>query len=106
MLGIARKAGMLAIGSEDVAAAARSRKAKAILTASDASESARRRAARDSEFCGATHTVLPYTKYQLGNITGRGSPGTLAILDAGLAARFLEGLTQEQQPHTLKGMIR
>jgi len=92
LLGIARKAGLLAVGGEAVDAATRSRKARAVFSASDASDGAKRRTREDAQGCGAVYTVLPYTKFELGNVTGRGSPGTLAMLDAGLAARFLQEL--------------
>ena len=94
LLGIARKAGLLAVGAESVSAAARAGKASAVFSAGDASDGAKRRASRDSEFCGAVYSEIPYTKFELGNVTGRGSPGTLAILDPGLAGKFLRGLAE------------
>jgi ribosomal protein L7Ae-like RNA K-turn-binding protein len=95
LLGIARKAGLLAIGGESVSAASRKGKVRAVFSASDASDGAKRRARNDSLFCGAEYSVVPYTKFELGNVTGRGSPGTLAILDEGLAAGFLRGLADK-----------
>ena len=95
LLGIARKAGFLAIGGEAASASAKSGSAKAIITAGDASEGAKRRARRDAEFCGAAFADTSYTKFELGNITGRGSPGTLAVTDSGLAAGFLKGLAED-----------
>ena len=92
LLGIARKAGLLAIGGEAASEAAGSGKAAAIIVSSDASEGAIRRAKKESEFCGAAYVAAPYTSAELGAITGRGAPATLAILDAGLAAGFVEGL--------------
>ena len=95
LLGIAKKAGFLAIGVESASASAKSGSAKAIITAGDASEGAKRRARRDADFCGAVYAASPYTKFELGNVTGRGSPGTLAFTDTGLAAGFLKGLADD-----------
>ena len=95
LLGIAKKAGLLAIGGEAASAAARSGMARAIISARDASDGAKRRAKRDAEFCGAAYVAAPYTMSELGSITGRGSPGTMAFLDKGLAMNFLEKLTGE-----------
>jgi len=94
LLGIARKAGLLAVGGDAVSAAARAGKAKLIISASDASERAIRRAIDDTSISRAIHINVPYTKFELGSITGRGSPGTVAILDTGLAAGFAEKLAK------------
>ena len=91
-LGIAKKAGLIVIGSEDVGVATRLHKARLVLTAGDASASAIRRARANAEAGGAAYISVPYTMSELGGVTGRGSPGTLAITDAGLAASFVKGL--------------
>ena len=94
LLGIAKKAGLLAIGCEDSESAARNGKTKLIISASDASERAFRNARINADFCGAICLTVPYTKYELGCITGRGSPATIAFLDTGLAVGFLKGLAE------------
>ena len=94
-LGLAKKAGLLAIGSEAVNLAARNGKAKLIITASDASPRALRQAQMNARNGRAVHIAVTYTKFDLGKITGRGSPGTVAILDTGLAAGFVKGLLAE-----------
>jgi len=90
ILGLAKKAGLLAIGSESVAEAARLRKAAAILSASDAAERSKKQARRNAEDCGIAHIILPYTKLELGAVIGRGEPGMMAVLDKGLADKFTE----------------
>ena len=97
LLGIARKAGLIAVGAESAGAAARSGKAHLIISASDASAGTIRRAQINAEESGAVYAAVPYTKFELGGITGRGSPGTVAFLDAGLAAGFMRGL-EEMDP--------
>ena len=102
LLGIAKKAGLVAIGGDATSIAARAGKAKLVLSAADASESAVRRARTNAETGGAVHISVPYTQAELGMITGRGSPGTVAILDAGLAAGFVKGLA-ETEPDRYRG---
>ena len=98
LLGIAKKAGLLAVGGDAVSIAARERKAKLVLSASDASERAIRRARINAKTGGAVYIAIPYTRFELGNVTGRGSPGTVAVLDIGLAAGFTKGLLAETGP--------
>jgi len=94
LLGIAKKAGLLAVGADAVSIAARTGKAKLIITASDASGGALRRARASAESGGVMRMAVPYTMLELGIVTGRGSPGTVAVLDAGLAAGFMRGLAR------------
>ena len=94
LLGIARKAGLVAVGGDAVSASARAGKAKLVICATDSSEGSLRRARINAKENNIVYITAPYTKFELGNITGRGSPGTVAILDAGLAAGFLKGLAE------------
>jgi len=94
ILGLAKKAGLLAVGADDASSALRTGKARVVISACDASESALRRARLSAEVSRALHIVVSYTSFELGSVSGRGSPGTAAILDAGLAARFMRGLAE------------
>ncbi len=94
LLGLAKKAGLLEIGGDSVEHAARHGKARVILSAIDASDSSKRRAGAFAERFGLLHLVLPSGKEELGAIVGRGSPGMMAILDAGLAAKYVSALAQ------------
>jgi len=96
ILGLARKAGFLEIGEDASETAARNGKAKLIISASDASERSLRNARINAEAGFAAYAIVPYTKFELGNVTGRGSPGTIAFLDNGLAVRFLQGLAEDE----------
>ena len=96
LLGMAKKAGLLAIGTDAVKAAARSGKAKLVVLASDTSAGSSRQARYCAEDSKTLCIDTPYTKFDFGNITGRGSPGTLAFLDEGLAEAFMKGLAQAQ----------
>jgi len=96
LLGIMNKAGLLAIGGDAAGAAARAGKATLVISASDASENALRRAQYFTKTSNAAYIVVPYTKFELGHVTGRGSPGTVAVLDVGLAAGFVKGLAETE----------
>ncbi len=94
MLGMAKKAGMLEIGDESVGHVARENKVIVILSALDASDGSKRRARNYAETYGAIHLILPSTKEELSAIIGRGSPGMLAILDVGIAAKYVSMLAE------------
>ena len=103
ILGLGKKAGLLAIGCDAADTAARKEQTKLIISASDASERAYRNARISADSCGAICMVVPYTKHELGCITGRGSPATIAFLDTGLAATFIKGLAEAG--HELSGKV-
>ena len=94
LLGMAKKAGALAVGAEDVSSAARKGKAKLVISARDSIGNALRRARSSADAGHVRHIVVPYTSFELGVVSGRGSPGTVAFLDTGLAAAFMRGLAR------------
>ena len=96
MLGMAKKAGKLAVGGDAALNAARRREAKLIITASDASEASVRRAKSGAAENGAMYIAVPYTMFELGTTAGRGSPGTVAFLDKGLADGFIKRLAEAE----------
>ena len=97
LLGISKKAGFLEIGEESVSASARTKKARVILSASDASDSSKRRARGHADTFGIPYTVFPATKADLAVIIGRGAPGMVAVTDAGLAFGIVSRLNEEAQ---------
>jgi len=103
ILGLAKKGAHLAIGSEAIDVAARKSQTKLIISASDASERAFRNARIIADSCGAICMEVPYTKFELGSITGRGSPAAIAFLDTGLAVAFIKGLAESG--HELSGKV-
>ena len=94
LLGIAKKAGMLAVGGDAVCTAAQTGKARLVISAIDAAPGSLRRARYATEIGRAQHVTVPYTKFELGSVVGRGSPGTIAVLDTGLAAGFVSKLAE------------
>jgi len=96
LLGMAKKAGLLAVGGEAAASAARRGEAVLIITASDASDGSVRRAKSNAESNGIEYTAVPFTMFELGITAGRGSPGTIAFLDKGLADGFKKRLVETE----------
>jgi len=94
LLGMAKKAGKLAVGGDAAATAARRGEALLIITASDASEGSIRRAKMNAEANGVDYRPVPFTMFELGTTAGRGSPGTIAFLDKGLADGFKKRLVE------------
>ena len=86
LLGLALRAGRLAVGEEPVGVACRCHKGYLLLLASDAADNTIRRALH---FCQAGKTIcltLPLTKQELGSGLGRASCAMLALTDVGFAA--------------------
>ncbi|MDR2599099.1 MAG: ribosomal L7Ae/L30e/S12e/Gadd45 family protein [Oscillospiraceae bacterium] len=102
LLGLAKKAGLLAIGSEAASILARQGKAHLIITATDASDGTIRRAKANAESSGSRYLAVPYSKFDLGNIIGRGSPGVIAFSDKGLADVFFDKVTEQVRINTRK----
>ncbi|MDR2502685.1 MAG: 50S ribosomal protein L7 [Oscillospiraceae bacterium] len=97
VLGLAKKAGLIEIGEESVSAAAHRKRARLILSASDASDASKRHARAYADTCGIAWALLPLDKASLADVLGRGAPGMLAICDWGLAAK-LAALLAEGEP--------
>ena len=88
LLGIARKAGRLAVGETAVTDSLRRRQAQLLLLASDAAENTRRRFLRRGEDVPYLH--LPYDKMQLGRALGYTTCALATLNDEGLAKSFLQ----------------
>ena len=94
LLSLARKAGLAELGEEPIGAAARALHAHLIIVASNASDHTWRRA---KSYCAGTDQIcirVNYTKDELGMATGRQELAMAAIVDAGMALSFVEGLGQ------------
>ena len=91
-IGLMKKAGKLEIGEESVRAAVERGRAYAVLSAADASERSVRSAKGLAEAWDIGYIRLPYTKFELGAMINRGSPGMMAITDPGFAKKLSEKL--------------
>lgn len=92
LLGLACKAGHLAIGEEPVGAAAQLGRARVILLASDAAENSRRRAAHYADLHASPLLTLPHDKQTLGGAVGRASCAMLAMTDIRMALSMVQAL--------------
>ncbi len=93
LLGLALRAGRLAVGEEPVGSASRSHKAYLLLLASDAADNTIRRAHHFAQ--SGTNTIcltVPMTKEALGGALGRASCAMLAVTDVGFAAALADKL--------------
>lgn len=106
LLGLALRAGRLAVGEEPVEAACRTHKAHLLLLACDAADNTIRRAAQFTQAGKTLCLTLPLDKAALGGCLGRASCAMAAVTDVGLAASVAEKLAQADpaaygEAHTL-----
>ena len=91
-LGLTERAGRLVTGEESCGMAARARKAKVILLASDAGRSTCVRGENYAETGSCPLARLPYTRDELGAALGRGAVSMAAVTDTGMASAFMDKL--------------
>jgi ribosomal protein L7Ae-like RNA K-turn-binding protein len=96
-LALARKAGRIELGEEPVGAAARAQHARLIVVASDAGDHTWRRA--KSFVAGTDQQCLkvPFTKDDMGMVTGRSALAIAAFTDPAMALAFVKSLGQPEQ---------
>ncbi len=92
MIGLAKKAGRVEIGEEPTGAAARAKKARIILVASDAAPSSVRRASSFAGTGGCPLVTVPADKDALGRSLGRTSVAMAAVTDVGFADAIVKKL--------------
>jgi len=95
LVGLAFKAGKLAVGDAAVSeAAVANKRVRLICTASDASERVRERAEQMPERCNGLYVALPVDRVALGAALGLKDCGIIAFLDPGFAWAFAKKLTE------------
>ena len=102
MLGLAHKAGRVEIGEEPVGSAARAKKARVILVASDAAGSSVRRAMSFAAAGNCLCLIIPAKKEELGRALGRTSCAMAAVTDIGFADALTKKLAA-LQPEKFEG---
>lgn len=85
MLGLARKAGALTYGTNNVLYAIRAKKAKAVLIASDASDGTKKLLCDKAAWYGADTHFIPLTMLQLAHAVGSGECAAAAITSSQFA---------------------
>ncbi len=94
-LRIARKAGRLELGDEQVGAACRASTAKLVLVANDAAENTFSRATHFSGFAKRHCVTVPHTKAEIGKALGTKPVAMIAVCDTGFARVIAERLAQD-----------
>ena len=96
-LALARKAGRIELGEEPVGAAARAQHARLVVVANDAGDHTWRRA--KSFVAGTDQQCLkvPFTKDEMGMVTGRNALAIAAFTDPAMALAFVKALGQPEQ---------
>lgn len=97
MVGLAQKAGRLAVGEEPTGAAARAREARLILVASDAAENSVRRVRHFADAGQCLWCRIGAEKDALGRAVGRSSCAMLAVTDIGFASAIAKKLAEEDE---------
>ena len=101
LLGLALRAGRLAVGEEPVGTACRCHKGYLLLLASDAADNTIRRALHFSQAGKTICLTLPLTKEELGSGLGRTSCAMVAVTDVGFAASIDDQETYGEAWQTL-----
>ena len=94
IIGLALRAGKLAVGDKAVSEAVRDKKARLICTAADAAERVQESAKRAPARCNALYTHTPISRTRLGQALGLSDCGVIAFLDPGFAWAFSEKLAK------------
>lgn len=91
-IGLALKAGRLAVGEEPAGDACQARDCRLLLAAKDASEPTMRRIGHFAENGQCLFITLPYSKEELGAAVGRASCAMAAVTDLGFAQAIVRKL--------------
>ena len=94
-IGLARRAGSIALGDDNTHAAVRGGKAVLVVVARDSSPGALKRAEGYVFEPGTPLLTAPYDKAQISERTGKPGCSMAAFLDVGLAASFAEAPREE-----------
>ena len=98
-LGLALRAGSVAVGEEPVGSAARAKHARLILVASDAAPGSVRRAFAFAQTGACLCLVIPAEKAALGRALGRTSCAMCAVTDIGFAEAVAKKLAESDEAH-------
>lgn len=100
LIGLAQKAGRLAVGEEPTGAAARARDARLILVAADAAENSVRRVRHFADAGQCLWCRIGADKDALGRAVGRSSCAMLAVTDIGFAEAIAKKLAEGDERFT------
>ena len=95
IIGLAYRANCLVYGVEQVSEVVGAKKARLIITASDANLKTIEKASRMPERCNALYTAIPFSANELGAALGVETCGIAAFTDVGFSANFAEKLKEQ-----------
>ena len=101
LIGLAQKAGRLAVGEEPTGAAARARDARLILVAADAAENSVRRVRHFADAGQCLWCRIGADKDALGRAVGRSSCAMLAVMDVGFAEAIAKKLAEGDERYAV-----
>ncbi len=93
ILGLARRAGAIAIGTNSVLEAVRKGKAKLVLLAGDASDNTKKQLYDKASFYKIPIETLPYGMLKLGHAIGKDHTVAIAILEEGFVISYTKACT-------------
>jgi len=94
MIGMAKRAGKLEVGEEPVGAACHLKACRLILVAGDAADNTMRRVSHFAEAGACLWVSIPYTKEELGSVTGRNVCAMVAVTEIGMAGAIAKLLAR------------
>ena len=95
MIGMTNRAGRLKIGEEPVGEACQQRACRLVMVAKDAAENTVRRVQHFAEAGQCLWITIPYTKEELGSVTGRSICAMVAVTEIGMALAIVKILAQQ-----------
>ena len=96
-IGLAKKAGRLATGTENVLEAVRNGKAVAVLAASDVSDNTAKLIRDKTASYNVKLIVTDHTRAELGNILGNAACARVAFTDNGFASMYQRATEQPRR---------
>lgn len=93
ILGLARRAGAIAMGTNSVLEAVRKGKARLVLLASDASDNTKKQLLDKASFYKIPVQTLPYGMLELGHAVGKDHTVAVAILEEGFVISYTKACT-------------
>lgn len=97
VIGLARKAGQLAVGTNGTLDAIRGNKAKLVLIASDVSDNTRKLLTDKASFRHVPVEILPFGAEQLGKLVGKLNTASAAFLQDGFVISYQKAQTVYQE---------
>lgn len=92
IIGLAKRAGALAVGTEQVIEAVRKGKAKLVLVASDVSENTEKRLRDKASFRNVPLEFLPIDMGVLGHLIGKDHAAAVALLQEGFVRSYRKAM--------------